>query len=282
MSLDLSAVGFQTEAFTFEYDWKTTALYALGIGCSRDELDYLYEGRGPQVVPSFAVVAAYPALVPLVHRAGADMNKVVHGAQEILLHAPIPSAGTLTTVAKIDGLYDLKRLSQVVFSTKTTHGTELLFETKWTIIVRDTGGFGGPRPPKNDAPKLPQDETPLFDKEERIPEQQALLYRLSGDLNPLHADPEFARSVGFEEGPILHGLCTYGYMTRAVIQGACGGDPARLKKLAVQFKKPVWPGERLRTQGYQLGDGRIALVAYAEGRSEAVVGSAWAEIDEAK
>jgi acyl dehydratase len=97
-----------------------------------------------------------------------------------------------------------------------------------------------------------------------------------------HADAEFARSVGFEEGPILHGLCTYGYMTRAVIRGACEGDPGRLKKLAAQFKKPVWPGERLRTLGYRLDDGRIALVAYAQGRSEAVVGSAWAEIDEAK
>src|SRR5690606_28829640 len=99
-----------------------------------------------------------------------------------------------------------------------------------------------------------------------------LLYRLSGDLNPLHADPEFARSVGFDEGPILHGLCTYGYMTRALIEGACAGDPGRLKRLSVQFKKPVWPGERLRTLGYTLEEGRIALVAYAEGRSDAVVG----------
>src|SRR5690606_33882348 len=261
MSLDLSAVGFQTEAFTFKYDWKTTALYALGVGCSRDELDYLYEGRGPLVLPSFAVIPAYPALTPLVHRAGADMSKVVHGAQDIQLHAPIPSAGTLTTVAKIDGLYDLKRLSQVVFSTKTTQEEKLLFETKWTIVVRDTGGFGGPRPPKNEAPKLPKDEAPLFEKEETIPEQQALLYRLSGDLNPLHADPEFARSVGFDEGPILHGLCTYGYMTRALIECACAGDPGRLKRLSVQFKKPVWPGERLRTLGYTLEEGRIALVA---------------------
>jgi acyl dehydratase len=282
MSLDLSTVGFETEAFSFEYDWKTAALYALGVGCKRSELDYLYEARGPKVLPSFAVVPAYPALETLVRKAGADMNKVVHGAQEVRLHAPIPASATLETVAKIDGLYDLKRLSQVVFSTKTTHEGVLLFETTWTLVVRDTGGFGGPRPPKSEAPKLPKDAPPLFEKIERISEEQALLYRLSGDLNPLHADPEFAREVGFEEGPILHGLCTFGYVTRAVIEAACSGNPSRLRKIAVGFKKPVWPGETLRTVGYEADDGRIALVAFAQDRPEAVVGTAWAEINEAE
>lgn len=281
MSLDLSAVGYETEAFSFEYDWKTVVLYALGVGCKRDELDYLYEERGPWVVPSFAVVPAYPALKPLVAKAGADMTKVVHGFQSVTLHAPIPSAGKLTTVAKLDGIYDLKRLSQVVFTTRTEHEGTLLFETEWSLVVRDTGGFGGPRPPRSEAPKLPTDQTPLFEKTEVISPEQALLYRLSGDLNPLHADPEFAREVGFEQGPILHGLCTYGYVTRAVIKGACGGNPGRLKKIAVQFKKPVWPGESLRTVGYACEDGKIALVAYADARTDAVVGGAWAEVSPA-
>jgi acyl dehydratase len=209
------------------------------------------------------------------------MTKVVHGSQEVRLHAAIPPSGTLKTIARIDGLYDLKRLSQVVFSTKTTHEEKLLFETTWTLVVRDTGGFGGPRPPKSEAPKLPKEAQPLFEKTERIAEEQALLYRLSGDLNPLHADPEFARDVGFQEGPILHGLCTYGYVTRAVIEGACSGDPNRLKKISVGFKKPVWPGETLRTVGYRTGDGRVALAAFAEDRPEAVVGAAWAEVGEA-
>ncbi len=281
MSLDLSAVGYETEAFSFDYDWKTTVLYALGIGCKRDELDYLYEKKGPWVVPSFAVVPAYPALEPLVAKAGADMTKVVHGFQSVTLHASIPSSGKLTTVAKLDGIYDLKRLSQVVFTTRTEHEGTLLFETEWSLVVRDTGGFGGPRPPRSEAPKLPSDQTPLFEKTETISPEQALLYRLSGDLNPLHADPEFAREVGFEQGPILHGLCTYGYVTRAVIEGACGGDPSRLKKIAVQFKKPVWPGESLRTVGFTTEDGKVAIAAYAGGRPDAVVGGAWAEVSPA-
>lgn len=282
MSLDLAAVGYETEPFYFEYDWKTTALYALGVGATRDELDYLYEGRGPRVLPSFAVVPAYPALEPLVARAGADMRLVVHGGQSITLHAPIPPQARLKTTAKIDGLYDLKRLSQVVFSTRTENEGSLLFETEWTIVVRDTGGFDGPRPPKSLAPKLPKDAPPIFDRTETIPPEQALLYRLSGDLNPLHADPAFAREVGFAEGPLLHGLCTFGYVTRAVIAGACGGDERKLKTLSVQFKKPVWPGEALQTVGFEADDGKIALVAYAANRPEAVVGGAWAELHHAK
>lgn len=278
MSLDLSAVGHETEPFSFEYDFKTAVLYALGVGAKRDELDYLYEKRGPRVLPSFAVVPAYPALEPLVRRANADMTKVVHGSQSIRMHRPLPPEGRLSTVGKIVGIYDLKRLSQVVFSTRTEQDGALLCETEWTLIVRDTGGFDGPRPPKAFAPKIPADQPPLFDHAEDTSPEQALLYRLSGDLNPLHADPEFASAVGFPEGPILHGLCTFGYVTRAVIAGACGGDDRKLRSLTVQFKKPVWPGDRLRTVGYRVDD-KIALETFAGDRPEAVVGGAFAEVE---
>ncbi len=271
MSLDLSAVGHETEPFSFEYDFKTAVLYALGVGAKRDELDYLYEKRGPKVLPSFAVVPAYPALEPLVRRANADMTKVVHGSQSIRLHRPLPPEGRLATIGKIVGIYDLKRLSQVVFATRTEQNGTLLCETEWTLIVRDTGGFDGPRPPKASAPKVPADQAPLFDRAEETSPEQALLYRLSGDLNPLHADPEFATAVGFPEGPILHGLCTFGFVTRALIAGPCGGDADKLRALTVHFKKPVWPGDRLRTVGYQVDD-KIALEAFAADRSDAVVG----------
>ncbi len=277
MTLDLGAVGYETERLTFEYDFKTTIIYALGIGCTENELDFLYEGRGPSVIPSFAVVPSYPALEPLVNKAGADMTKVVHGAQSITLHAPIPAQATLQTVARIEGIYDFKRLSQVVFSTRSFHRDELLFETEWMLVVRDTGGFGGPRPPKMPTVKVPSDQQPAFEQIETIPKTQALLYRLSGDLNPLHADPEFAREVGFDQGPILHGLCTFGYVTRAVLAGACHGQVSRLRHLNVSFKKPVWPGETLRTSGYLLEHDRVALTACAADRPEAVVGG-WAEV----
>src|SRR5690606_2758271 len=128
------------------------------------------------------------------------MSKVVHGSQTIRLHAPIPSSGRLSTVARVDGIYDLKRFAYVVFSTATHLEDKLLFETEWTLVVRDTGNFDGPRPPKTPQPKAAEGATPSFELEEQTRPEQALLYRLSGDLNPLHADPEFARAVGFEQG----------------------------------------------------------------------------------
>jgi len=278
MSLDLTAVGHTTAPFYFEYDWKTVVLYNLGVGCTRADLDYLYEERGPLVVPSFAVVPSYAALVPLVERARADMSRVVHGGQTIRLHAPIPSAGRLETTARVDGIYDLKRFAYVVFSTTTKLDGRLLFETEWTLVVRDTGNFDGPRPPKASQPKA-KDGAPAFELEDKTGPEQALLYRLSGDLNPLHADPEFARAVGFEEGPILHGLCTFGYLTRAVVSGPCQGDPLRLRSLTAQFKKPVWPGETLRTVIHEADQpDTFAMSVYAGQRPDAVVGGAWASV----
>ena len=124
----------------------------------------------------------------------------------------------------------------------------------------------------------PKDQTPAFAVTDVTAAHQALLYRLSGDLNPLHADPELARSVGFAQGPILHGLCTLGFVARAVVGGACAGDERRLKAISMQFKKPVWPGEAIHTQGYALGPDRLALAATAADRPEQILGSAWAEI----
>lgn len=279
MSLNLDAVGYTTQAFEFQYDWKTVVLYALGVGAKRNELDYLYEKRGPVVLPSFAVVPTYAALEPLVEKSGADFSMVVHGSQYIKLHQPIPPSGTLSTIAKIEGIYDLRRLSQVVFSTKTEMDGVLLFETEWTLIVRDTGGFGGPRPPKKATVRIPSDTPALFELTEQTSNEQALLYRLSGDLNPLHADPEFAAAVGFEQGPLLHGLCTFGYVTRALIAGPCAGDPARLKELSVSFKSPVWPGESIRTVTQELADGRIAVTSYAADRESPVVAGSWARVE---
>jgi acyl dehydratase len=279
MSLDLSAVGHTTDPFYFEYDWKTVVLYNLGVGCRQEDLDYLYEARGPKVVPSFAVVPSYPALVPLVERARADMSRVVHGGQSIVLHAPIPSAGRLETVARVEAIYDLKRFAYVVFKATTKCKGTVLFETEWTLVVRDTGGFDGPRPPKTSHPKAVEGADPAFDVQYPTTKEQALLYRLSGDYNPLHADPEFARAVGFDQGPILHGLCTFGVLTRAVVAGPCQGQPERLRSLTAQFKKPVWPGEALRTVLHRANaPDTFVLSTYAADRPDAVVGGAWATV----
>jgi len=277
MSLDLSTIGFKTEPHAFTYDWKAAVLYALGIGAKRSELDYLYEGRGPKVFPTFGVIPAYGPVSELFQKTRCDMTRLVHGAQTLRLHRPLPPAGTLHSVGIIRGIYDMKKLAQVVLETKTTLNGEPVFDTEWQLLVRDAGGFGGERPPKSDAPKIP-DSAATFDRTETTTPEQALLYRLSGDLNPLHADPAFASLAGFDEGPILHGLCTYGFVARAVIEELCGGDASRLKGLTAQFRKPVWPGETIRTVGYDLGGGRVALQAFAGGREDAVITGAFAEI----
>ncbi|HEV8549930.1 MAG TPA: MaoC/PaaZ C-terminal domain-containing protein [Polyangiaceae bacterium] len=277
MSLDLSSVGHSTAPFTYEYDWKTVVLYALGVGATREELDFLYEKRGPRVLPTFAVVPAYPACWALFEKARCDLTRLVHGWEVIRLHAPIPPAGKLETVGVVKGIYDMKKLAQVVLATTTTFKGEPCFETEMTLLIRDAGGFGGDRPPKSEAPKIPEGN-PDFTVDLPTSPEQALLYRLSGDLNPLHADPEFAKTVGFEGGPILHGLCTFGVLGRAVLKGACGGDERRLRALGAQFRRPVWPGESLRTTGYVLESGRIALEAFAGDKPDPVITSAWADV----
>ncbi len=277
MSLDLGAVGAQTKTFELAYDWQDLALYALGIGAKRTELEYLYEGSGPKAYPSFAVVPAYPVLDALIELSQGPYEAVIHGAQTVEVLRPIPPRGLLQTRGTIDGIYDLKLLAQMDMSTETTLDGEVVFRTQWQILFRGLGGFGGPRRPKQDVHRLPKRD-PDWIFEDKTSDEQALLYRLSGDHNPLHADPEFARKVGFEQGPILHGLCTYGYVCRAIAIAGCNGDASKVRKLTAQFKKPVWPGEVLRTEGY-LEEGRILMQTFAGDRSDAVIAGCWAELN---
>lgn len=278
MALDVSTVGYTTEPIAFKYDWKTTVLYSLGIGATRDELDHLYEARGPKVFPTFGVIPAYGPVRELFVKTGCDMTRLVHGAQTLRIHRPLPPEGTLSSVGTIRGIYDMKKLAQVVLETRTTLNGEPCFDTEWQLLIRDAGGYGGARPPKADVPKAAEGSTPTFVDEAQTAPEQALLYRLSGDLNPLHADPEFARSVGFSDGPILHGLCTYGFVARALVRHACGQNADRLRSFTAQFRKPVWPGEKIRTEGYALGDGRVVVQAFAGDRPDAVITNAWATI----
>jgi acyl dehydratase len=278
MPLDTSLIDKPTAPAIHSYTWKDTALYALGIGAKHDELDYLYEGRGPKVYPSFAVVPSFGPMLDLVSKTGAELAMIVHGAQRVRIHAPIPPQGSFRTTAKIRGIYDLRRLASIVVDTETqTDAGERLFETTWSILVRGAGGFGGDPPPKDDVGvSVPKDRPGDFKVEEATTKEQALLYRLSGDLNPLHADPQFAANVGFAQGPILHGLCTYGHMLRHVVKGACAGDASKVTAFEAQFRKPVWPGETLITEGWNVAPGKFALSVRVKERDEAVVTGAWA------
>ncbi|HEX9296038.1 MAG TPA: MaoC/PaaZ C-terminal domain-containing protein [Polyangiaceae bacterium] len=281
MALDSSAVGFTTAPSRFAYDWKTVVLYALGVGATRDELDYLYEERGPRVYPSFGVCPVMPAVMECLARTRGDFATVVHGGQSLRLHRPIPPSGELITTATLRGMYDMKKLAQVVVDTESRlEGGEPLFETTWSIIYRGAGGFDGPRPPKAESVAFPEDRPADFHVELPTRPEQALLYRLSGDLNPLHADPAFAASAGFTQGPILHGLCTYGFVARAIIQGACGGDGKNLKRFDGQFRRPVWPGDTIVVDGWRVDGGVVAARVGVKERPEPVMTGVFAHLGE--
>src|SRR5580693_262186 len=148
MPLDLSLVGQPGAASTLSYSWKDTALYALGVGARKDELDYLYEGRGPKVLPSFAVVPKFPPMLELLAKTGGSLAMIVHGGERVRVHAPLPPAGVLSTTATIRGIYDLRRFAIVLVDTRTVDAAgALLAETTSSIVFRGEGGFGGDPPP---------------------------------------------------------------------------------------------------------------------------------------
>jgi acyl dehydratase len=280
MPLDLSLVGKPSAPHVWEYAWKDTVLYALGVGAKQAELDYLYEGRGPRVLPSFAVVSKFAPMLELLGKSGGNMAMIVHYGERVTVHGPLAPGGRLVTTAKIRGVYDMKRLAQVVIDTRAEDsGGKLVAETTSAMLFRGDGGFGGEPPPKEAPPvERPRDMPPTFTVEETTSPEQALLYRLSGDHNPLHADPEFARNVGFERGPILHGLCSYGFMVRHVARGACGGDATRVRSFEAQFKRPVWPGDTLVTEGWVVRPDAVALQVKVKERDEVVLAGAWATL----
>ena len=271
MPFNFDAVGQATAPFEYRYDWKTVALYALGIGAKADELDYVYEGRGPKVYPSFAVIPAYDPLAAALASTGGDFSKIVHGAQKVWVRSPIKPAATLKSTATVTGIYDLKRMAQAFITTNTVDAAtgETVFDTEWSILYLGEGGFGGkskPEEPKNSPPA----RDPDFRIEETTAPEQALLYRLSGDLNPLHADPEYPLVARFEGKPILHGLATFGFMTRAAIRGACGGDASKVRSISARFARPVWPGQTLVTEGWIEGTRVYARTSVKE-RNEVVL-----------
>jgi len=278
MPLDLALVGTSSPPSVFEYTWKDVVLYALGVGAKRDELDLLYEGRGPKVLPSFAVVPKFTPMLDLIAKTGGDLAMIIHNAERFTVHQPIAPAGRLVTTATIRGIYDMRRFAHVVVDTRSNddRGT-LVAETTSTMIFRDAGGFGGQPPPKDAAPvDRPKDAPPTFAIEETTSPEQALVYRLSGDHNPLHADPDFARRVGFEQGPILHGLCSFGFMVRHVARACCAGDVTRVHSVEGQFRRPVWPGDTLVTEGWLVRPDAVALRVRVKERDEVVINGAWA------
>lgn len=242
-------------------------MYALGVGATPErELDFLYEGRGPKVLPTFCTIPTFAAFDALVDRIGCDRSGMLHHSQDMSLLKPLMPNAKLRVLGRVAGLYDLKRMAMSVFIIDAfDEEGDLVIRGEVTLLLLKDGRFGGERPPKTIRITVP-DRAPDFVTSERIPDTQALLYRLSGDYNPLHADPEFAAKVGFDK-PILHGLCTFGYAGRAVVAHGCEGEASRLTSLRGQFSNPVFPGDTLVVRGWN-DDGQTLLTVSTEERPD--------------
>ena len=277
MAIKMDLVGKKSAPIKHKYGWTDTVLYALGVGAKVDELDYLFEMNGPKVLPTFAVVPSFTSLINVAGDLGANPMMILHGEQKIILHRPIPPNGEFSTVAEVKGIYDKGKGALVLVEAKTTdEKNEPVFDNFFSIFVRGEGGFGGDRGPEALKADPPEGKAADFSFSETTVAEQALLYRLSGDLNPLHASPQFAKMGGFDK-PILHGLCTYGFAGRAVLRHACGGDPKKLKSFAARFAGVVFPGDTLTTQGWQIEPGKWVVQTKTQ-EGKIVLSNAIAEV----
>lgn len=280
MTLNLDAVGNEAGPEAYAYTWEQLSLYALGIGAGLDELDYLIEQRGPKVFPTFAVIPAFPTIMKVLAPLGGNPATILHGGQSVRMLAPMPGSGTLHTTGRLAAVYDKKKFAQAIVRTHTTTDTGIgVFESEWSILYRGAGGFGGASaPPGQD--NAPPDKPPDHSIEEPTHPSQALLYRLSGDHNPLHSDPAFAQSVGFDK-PILHGLCTFGYVGRALVKALDPDDGEQLAAMSCQFRQPVWPGETIVTEIWRTEENELIFRAKTTERDGPVLTHGRAEVTKA-
>jgi acyl dehydratase len=279
MALNLDIVGRTSESVPVSYDEDAVILYALGIGAGVEELDFVYEKK-LKVFPTFSVIPFMPLLFShIVPLSNINLVTLLHGEHKVIIHQPLPPSATVHTTLTIDSIYDKGDKGAVINLTlETLDDTgSPLFDNKAVLVDRSAGNFGGERGPKTEPVVPPDGQAPDFCVEQTIPISQAALYRLNGDKNPLHIDPDFARKAGFDR-PILHGLCAFGYAGRAILHNACGSDPARLKSFSVRFTNVVYPGDRLTTRGWKVdGDGSF-IVQTTNQDGKVVLGNALAEI----
>ncbi|WP_226436677.1 MaoC/PaaZ C-terminal domain-containing protein [Rhodococcus yananensis] len=272
-----------------EVSWteRDVILYHLGLGAGVDSLDpaelrWVYE-KDLAVLPTFAMIAGQGVSAGPVRPAGMnlpgidiDLRKILHSGQSLTLHAPIPASGTATISQRISDVWDKGKAAVIVLETT---GSDADGQALWTqsmqIWARGEGGFGGEAGPDAVATVPERDADKALVSPTST--QQALVYRLSGDLNPLHADPAFAKTAGFDR-PILHGLASYGVVCKAVVDGILDGDPARVRSFSVRFAGSLYPGETIETSVWRDGDTLTLLATCPERDGQSVLTHATMEI----
>lgn len=262
------------------YSENDSMLYALGVGLGHDPVDerqlrFVYE-KNLATLPTMACITGYTRIRDL--DLGADYTKLLHGDQATIFHKPLPTSGTVVSKISVRDVVDRGEKGAIIYLDRDVTDKasgELLATLTMGIFCRGEGGFGGPNKTTPPAHEIPSREPDEVCELPTVP-QAALIYRLSGDLNPLHADPEIARKVGFDR-PILHGLATYGIVGHAMLKTACGYDPTRLATLSGRFSAPIYPGETIRTEIWRDGQ-TFSFRATAKERSAVVMNNGRAEI----
>jgi len=265
------------------YTTRDSALYALGVGLGFDPLDeaqlrFVYEAD-MLALPTMAVVLAYPGFWLKEPWTGVDWVKVLHGEQGLRIHRPLPAAATVVGRTRVTGIVDKgDGRGALIYSEREVvdkASGEPLCTLTMTAIARGDGGCGGTSGSTKPVHRLPERAPDDTCDLPTLP-QAALIYRLSGDFNPLHADPAVARAAGFK-APILHGLATLGVAGHALLRQRCGYDPVRLRSLDLRFSAPVYPGETLRTEMWRDGE-VVSFRTWALERDVVVLDSGRAEI----
>jgi acyl dehydratase len=275
MGLNVDCVGFRSSPTTREWTEHESVLYALGVGCGTDELSFCTDdtrGVPLQALPTMAVVLAVPG--PEIAKAMGDYDRrmLVHGSQSTVVHNPLPAAGSISYSSQIVGVYDKGSGAAVETRTSAVDSAtgEALFDNTSVAFIRGAGGWGGDRGPSDGRPTV-RDREPDHSVDFDVAANQALIYRLSGDRNPLHSEPRFAQAAGFDR-PILHGLCTYGYVGRALLSFACEGDVARFGTMSARFVTPMYPGDRLTVAMWRIDEGNTAFEGRRNGDQLVIAG----------
>ena len=266
MPLNPAAVGATGDVRTISWTSKDALLYAVGIGAGQSELPFTTENTkdtAQVVYPTFAVVAgsgsASAGRSAMSQIGSFNPALLVHGSQAITLHRPIPVEATATVQDKVVAMYDKGKAAVVVTENEVKlESGELLWTTRSSAFIRGEGGWGGDRGPSGPQNEPPADAAPDHEVTLQTSPDQAFVYRLSGDRNPLHTDPSFAALGGFDR-PILHGLCTYGFTGRALLGALCDGDVTRFHHIEGRFSSPVLPGDALTIRAWRTGDGEAVF-----------------------
>lgn len=288
--IDLDVASKTKMELESSYDERDISLYALGVGAAHDPLDegdlkYVYElGGNFQVLPTYGVMPQSNAMLAAAKEGtlvlpgmNFGLDRLLHGEQYTEIKRPLPPKATLKHTFKLKHAYDKDPNAVVTFAISSTDETgEEVIYNEMTAFVKGAGGWGGDRGPSADI-NVPPSREPDAVIEEKTDANQTLLYRLSGDWNPLHADPGFAKAFGYDR-PILHGMCTFGYCGRHVVKAFSNNDPRYFKSIKVRFAKNVFPGETLVTKMWKESDTRIIFETSVKERNEVVIKNAAVEL----